>query len=83
MLCSETGNDAVNDLTLCKEAAKVLSLDFEKTEDLARYPKGCYSYGVVYFNRHVHGSRNPNARQICKLYGKKLRYFPTSMQLLV
>ena len=79
MLCSETGNVAVNDLTVCKEAAKVLSLNFLETEDVAHYPKGCYSYGVVYFNRHVHGSRNSNARQICKLYGKKLRYFPTSI----
>ena len=83
MLCSEAGDVAVNDLTACKEAAKALSLDFERTKDLAHYPKGCYSRGVVYFNRHVHGSRNSYARQICKPGGKKLRYFPTSMQLLV
>ena len=51
---------------MCKEAAEKLGLDFESTDDVAGWPKGCYdNNGDVYFNQHISGSNNHFARQIC------------------
>ena len=67
-LCSETGNIAVDDLTVCKEAAQKLSYPFRKTENYFDWPKGCHVHnGGVYFNQHSIGFRNNRARQICTL----------------
>ena len=69
-LCSTDGHIAVNDEIECKVATTQLDLVFNTTEDKADMPKGCYLSGVVYFNRHLSGSRKYNARQICKPRGK-------------
>ena len=84
-LCSENGDFAVDDLTTCKEASEELRKSFKETEDLADWPKGCYLFknGGVFFNHHVHGSKNPNARQICEPKGNSLRCLLTSIRLLI
>ena len=85
-LCSETGNIAVDDLTVCKEAAQKLSYPFRKTENYFSLPKGCHVHnGGVYFNQHAHGSAHRAARQICigSVKGMGVRSFITSMPLLL
>ena len=76
-LCSENGNIAVDDFTTCKKAARNLGYPFGGAEDLAGWPKGCYASGgeFVYFNKHIYGSKNDRARQICDRKGKGLRSF--------
>jgi hypothetical protein len=50
----------------CKEAAGSFGDQFEETEDVPDWPKGCYESNDVYFNQHGSGSANINAAQICK-----------------
>ena len=75
-LCAEHDDIAVDNLSTCKEAAEELKLNFLRAENIGNYPKGCYeskglrrAAGNVFFNQHSTGSRQSNARQICKAIG--------------
>ena len=76
-LCAEHDDIAVDNLSTCKEAAEELKLNFLRAENIGSYPKGCYEAislskrlaGNVFFNQHSTGSRQSNARQICKAIG--------------
>ena len=59
-------------LKTCKEAAADLHENFIKTKDDADWPKGCYLSDGVFFNEHLTGSSNHDARQICNPRGKRL-----------
>ena len=85
-MCAENGYVAIDDLTICKEAAAQLIYKFQKTETFKNWPKGCFEYdGHVYFNEHVYGTMEymSTSRQICKERDSELRSFLTSMHLLV
>ena len=81
-LCVETGDFVVDDIQICREAAKELSLDFHESKNLSYFPKGCYqsaSSDSVSFNRHPNGSRGLlhlngskyiYAHQICEPRGR-------------
>ena len=73
---------AVDNLSTCKEAAEELKLNFTRAENIGNYPKGCYVAGDVFFNQHSTGSRQSNARQICKAIGKEKENSFTSHHLL-
>ena len=68
-LCAEHDDIAVDNLSTCKEAAEEMKLKFLRAENIGNYPKGCYLAGNVFFNQHSTGSRQSNARQICKAIG--------------
>ena len=68
----------------CVGRSKVLGLEFKETIDDFQWTKGCYALsGGVRFNQDVNGSKNSQARQICKQRGKGLSSFPTSIPLVV
>ena len=82
-MCTENGDVAIDDLTICKEAAIELIYKFQHMENSKDWPKGCFEYSKsVYFNEHVDGRKNSDARQICKR-DNELRSFLTSKHLLV
>ena len=86
-LCTENGDFAIDDLTICKKAAAKLDYTFQQTLDSNIFLKGCLvvSNGV-YFNVHEHGSKKADVsdeRQICKAMNSESRSFLTSMDLLV
>lgn len=74
-VCSNSG--MINSLDECKSGIKYLKtyggvdIVFRKTESEATYPKGCYKYEEypgtrIYWNTHMSGHANRNARPICK-----------------
>ena len=72
----------MDDIQICREAAKELRLDLDDSKNLSYLPKGCYqsvSSHSVNFNRHPNGSRGLlhlngskyiYAHQICKPRGR-------------
>ena len=70
----ETGDFVVDDIQICREAAKELSLDFDGSENISRHPKGCFQHtysGSVEFNLHPNGYSDSYGHQICKPRGKR------------
>ena len=70
-LCSDNGNDVVDDIETCKEAAEELNLNFVRSKNDNNWPGGCTVEGRdVYFNEHSTGNLKTNVNQICKPKGK-------------
>ena len=50
-------------------AAEDFGRTYEGNDEKSDYPTGCFVYGSsrgVYFNKHESGTRNTNAKSICK-----------------
>ena len=64
-----TGTEIINTLEECKEATRLLDLNFRETKSTESYPKGCYRYKEtkeVYWNTHSSGKQPSNGHPICK-----------------
>ena len=75
-LCEDEqdGYETLETLEDCKMASNYLPKQFAGEVVETLYPKGCYllTYeNKVYYNSHVSGNRNFNARHICRAKGKK------------
>ena len=79
-LCSQNMGIAVDNANSCKKALNEIKREIplaqfnDKPIEARYWPKGCYlnlANGLVYFNKHLTGSREYLARQICKPKGNK------------
>ena len=62
--------DVANE-TECRSAALELGNDFGEEVDQYWQPKGCYSYGHVYWNTQVSAKITPSyEKKVCRSYGK-------------
>ena len=72
--------NAVTNLDTCRRVVSEIRTTipnayFYRSEVDGNYPKGCYLYtfdgmGKVFFNEHDTGSKNTEARQVCKKQGR-------------
>ena len=66
----------MDDIETCKDATKILNFNFEKSENEADWPSGCYvDVTTVYFNYNLIGRLRNSVRHICKAKGKGRIYY--------
>ena len=69
-ICSDTGNQTIVNLAVCKRAAVELGKIFNKEGSWWDHPTGCcLNINKVYWNTHVNGDRHNNTQEICLVFG--------------